>query len=127
MRAMRVEEITKVRRRLEEEHAGKLMEAARLARRRLHDGWPPETRSGDEADLASASIDEQLEHLQLRRLTTTVRSIDAALRTMAGGRYGRCLFCEEPIPARRLRAQPAAVLCLDCQGRAEAVRSLGEA
>jgi len=40
--------------------------------------------------------------------------IDSALRRLEAGDYGHCLRCEEPIAAGRLRADPAAALCIDC-------------
>ena len=44
---------------------------------------------------------------------------DAQDRLMDGG-YGRCLECGEQINAKRLAADPALSLCLDCQTHAEA-------
>ena len=44
---------------------------------------------------------------------------DAQDRLMDGG-YGRCLECGEQINAKRLAADPALSLCLDCQTQGEA-------
>ena len=44
---------------------------------------------------------------------------DAQDRLMDGG-YGRCLKCGEQINAKRLAADPALSLCVDCQTQAEA-------
>ncbi len=115
--------LTKVRSRLEEEQASKLRKAAVLARCRGSLGHVPEPLVGDEADLAVVSIEEQLEHLELRRISSSVRSIEAALLTMELGRYGVCLRCDLPIPSRRLKALPSAILCRECQEGAEAVRT----
>lgn len=45
-------------------------------------------------------------------------AIDAALERLAAGRYGRCARCEDPIPEKRLRAQPTAIACVACASRA---------
>jgi len=44
-----------------------------------------------------------------------IRDIDAALQRVASGRYGTCLYCEEPIGFERLQAFPVAKLCLECK------------
>lgn len=45
-----------------------------------------------------------------------INKIEAALARMSHGRYGVCAECEEPIGIRRLRANPAALHCLHCEG-----------
>src|SRR5579871_6189810 len=44
-----------------------------------------------------------------------LRLVDEALDRMDSGDYGICLACEEPIPAKRLRALPWARYCISCQ------------
>jgi DnaK suppressor protein len=44
-----------------------------------------------------------------------VAAIERALRRLDLGGYGDCLECGEPIPLKRLLAQPAAELCVVCQ------------
>jgi DnaK suppressor protein len=77
-----------------------------------------EVREQAEADLmAAADIGQlQTEMAELAR-------IDAALARIATGVYGLCTRCEVPIALRRLRAIPAAELCLDCQMIFEQQRS----
>jgi len=41
--------------------------------------------------------------------------IAAALKRINLGKYGFCADCGEPIGIRRLRANPAAIYCLQCQ------------
>ncbi len=53
---------------------------------------------------------------QLRR-----RMVEAALTRIEDDEYGECLGCGEEIAPRRLEAQPEASLCIECQGRREAV------
>ncbi len=50
----------------------------------------------------------------------THRGLAAALRRIAAGRDGRCTDCDTPIAVDRLRAQPEAGRCIDCQRSAEA-------
>jgi RNA polymerase-binding transcription factor DksA len=47
----------------------------------------------------------------------TVQSIEDALRRLRTGSYGRCVDCEGPIAAARLRALPFAQTCVACQER----------
>jgi DnaK suppressor protein len=114
--------LMKVRLRLEEEQAGKLRKAEVLTRCRNTTECVPEPPGGDEADMAVVSIAERLEHLELCRISSSVRSIEAALLAMELGRYGDCLRCNQPIPSRRLRAIPAAILCRECQEASETAR-----
>lgn len=43
--------------------------------------------------------------------------IKAALARLDDGTYGICAACDRPIPVERLRAVPAARLCVPCQQR----------
>jgi len=72
------------------------------------------TDTGDEsvadalADLDAAMIDRHVGEL---------REIEAAQARMAAGSYGICVDCGEPVGFARLRANPAALRCIDCQDR----------
>ncbi len=44
-----------------------------------------------------------------------LRLVNEALDRLDSGHYGACLACEEPIPAKRLRAVPWARYCIRCQ------------
>jgi DnaK suppressor protein len=44
-----------------------------------------------------------------------LRLVEEALDRLESGHYGICLACEEPIPAKRLRALSWARYCLTCQ------------
>jgi RNA polymerase-binding protein DksA len=41
--------------------------------------------------------------------------IDAALAQIESGKYGTCDSCGKEIPAARLEARPASILCVDCK------------
>jgi DnaK suppressor protein len=49
-----------------------------------------------------------------------LREIEAAQERLREGTYGRCEECGEPIPFERLKAYPAARLCIADQERYEA-------
>lgn len=53
------------------------------------------------------------------RTLFAVREIDAALKRISDGIYGRCQACRKRIPIARLRALPAARLCKNCAGERE--------
>ncbi len=94
---------------------------ARVAERRsaLKDQGTPSDSAGDEADRAfgrvRSTIENDLIELHLRELA----QIEAARERAAEGNYGLCVDCGEPIPRARLRVNPTALRCADCQGRRE--------
>ena len=49
-------------------------------------------------------------------------SVDAALKRLAEGRYGRCAECGSDIPHARLSALPFAVRCTGCEQDREMAR-----
>lgn len=72
---------------------------------RVHD--PEEEALADLlVDLNLAEIDRHIQDL---------RQIDSALIRVAKGEYGICIDCEQPIGLERLKANPTAERCLQCQ------------
>jgi DnaK suppressor protein len=68
-----------------------------------------------EDDQAQISHDEFV-NLQLNGMDyAQLRLIQEALDRLGAGDYGICLACEEPIPAKRLRAISWARYCVTCQ------------
>ena len=68
-----------------------------------------------EEDQAQITHDEFVS-LRLNRLDyLQLRMIEAALDRLNSGDFGICLACEEPIPAKRLKALPWARYCVACQ------------
>lgn len=104
----------RIERRLEQlrgEIAGKLGDAALVA----------EALGGnaDSGDLSVADDTTTNDFADARRDLGEYHSGVAALARLDAGDYGTCVDCGEPIPERRLLAQPFAVRCLACQERAE--------
>jgi DnaK suppressor protein len=74
----------------------------------------------NEEDQAQLTHDEFVS-LHLNSMDyTQLRLVDEALDRLNSGDYGICLACEEPIPAKRLRALPWARFCVPCQETAGA-------
>ena len=68
-----------------------------------------------EEDQAQITHDEFVS-LRLNRLDyLQLRMIEAALDRLDSGDYGICQACEEPMPAKRLKALPWARYCVGCQ------------
>lgn len=93
---------------------------------RLHQGDEPEemalpnnidAESVDDRPSATQLNDEEISELglDLREL----RAVESALERIARGNYGVCAHCGSLIGADRMRAQPSAALCLECQAEAE--------
>lgn len=96
-------------------------------RERLHGGADDQEMSmanyfaaGSEAAEASQSSDIDLALLDHE--VAELKAVDLALRRIDTGQYGVCEHCGLPIAALRLKAQPYATLCLECQQAAEAPR-----
>lgn len=70
----------------------------------------------DDADRAQIEIEREAERRDSWRAAHLVRAVPIRL-----GPDGRriCLGCGEPLSARRLAVQPAAVRCVECQDLAE--------
>ena len=56
-----------------------------------------------------------------------LRDVETALARLHEPDFGRCTGCGGDIPYQRLRANPAALLCLGCQERQELRRDVFEA
>ncbi|HJT88062.1 MAG TPA: TraR/DksA C4-type zinc finger protein [Bryobacteraceae bacterium] len=73
-----------------------------------------------EDDQAQISHDEFVS-LHLNRIDYgELRLVEEALDRLESGDYGLCLSCEEPIPAKRLKAVPWARHCIRCAEAPEA-------
>ena len=72
--------------------------------------------SGDQGEQRTREIVLSAEEA---RDADELADIDAALQRLADGSYGACVDCEASIPLARLKVQPAAARCIECQERFE--------
>ena len=71
----------------------------------------------EETDLAQALSDRETSDLLVHLLDQNREQVERALARVREGAYGLCEDCGHRIPAERLRYQPAATRCVECQGR----------
>jgi RNA polymerase-binding transcription factor len=69
----------------------------------------------DAGDESVAELISDLGRAGLSRDLGELRGLDAARERMASDRYGVCVDCGAEISFARLRAEPAALRCVDCQ------------
>jgi len=71
------------------------------------------------ADMATDQYDREfsLELAQSER--ERLYELDAAIKSIDEGRYGKCEECSKHISKQRLKAMPQASLCIECQEEAE--------
>lgn len=73
----------------------------------------------DEVDVATAAAEDQLNHTMHERYLQELRQAEAARERAASGLLDCCSECGGEIGYDRLRAQPSAVRCVECQSRHE--------
>ncbi|CAN5527570.1 MAG: TraR/DksA C4-type zinc finger protein [Actinomycetota bacterium] len=71
------------------------------------------------ADQATETFEREKDLSILESTDEQMRDIDRALARVQDGSYGSCEVCGRPIGEERLRAKPAARLCIDHQREAE--------
>ncbi len=69
----------------------------------------------DIGDEAAADLISDVDNAELSRDLQELRGIEAALARLREGDYGACADCGGDVPVERLRLQPAATRCVDCQ------------
>lgn len=69
-----------------------------------------------------STIDAQAEvnSMLVEHHDAALSAVEHALRRMDQGNFGGCVSCAEPIAVERLRANPTATRCLECQSGLEA-------
>jgi DnaK suppressor protein len=85
-------------------------------------GDSPEELAGtarDAGDESVATLIADLDRAEVARDVGELRELDAARARMAEGLYGVCIECERDIDFARLRANPGALRCIECQERFE--------
>ena len=75
--------------------------------------------SPDAGDESVATLIADLDHADVGRDLNELRELEAARTRLADGRYGVCDDCGGDIGYERLKANPAAVRCIECQTRHE--------
>ncbi|NLD70227.1 MAG: TraR/DksA family transcriptional regulator [Limnobacter sp.] len=76
-------------------------------------------RVGDAGDLAQAVASSEIDLSEASRDIEEWRNLRAAIRRVDEGNYGICVDCGVEIPFQRLKVQPVALRCIDCQERTE--------
>lgn len=98
----------------------RVLEEMIMRRREIVDAGPRGAEAeGDQADLAQARERQTVSNGLVERCRVELAEIRAARERISAGTYGLCAECGEPIGAGRLRAQPTALRCIDCQSRHE--------
>jgi len=69
----------------------------------------------DSADEAFAHLLSDLDHAEISRDLNEARELEAAQARLEDGTFGRCADCGLEIGFARLRANPAALRCVECQ------------
>ena len=74
------------------------------------------SNADDEHDPEGATIafERQQVVALLEQARRRLADVEAAIRAVEGGVYGRCETCGHPIAPERLAARPAARTCIDC-------------
>ena len=62
---------------------------------------------------------QQMARANQEQATQNLKRVELALQRITSGDYGICLHCDEPIAIDRLRAQPFASFCIECQSLSE--------
>ena len=70
-------------------------------------------------DIATVTFDRELDFTLEENSEQVLEAIEAALRRIEEGTYGKCTRCGRPIPEERLEAKPYASLCIDHQSELE--------
>lgn len=71
--------------------------------------------AADPGDESVASLISDLDQADASRDLLELRMLDTAHTRMADGSYGTCIGCGADIDFARLRANPGAERCIDCQ------------
>lgn len=73
------------------------------------------------ADIATETYEREKDLALREDQRTRLAEVDAALRRIETGRFGRCTKCGQEIASERLQAVPFAARCLHCQTEEEDV------
>jgi DnaK suppressor protein len=71
----------------------------------------------EETDLAQALSDRATNDILVHLLDQNREQVERALERVREGAYGLCESCGRRIPQERLKYQPAATRCVECQSQ----------
>lgn len=114
--------MSELKKRLEEEKASLEKELASFARKdeQVEGNWDTKYPNREDAD-KEEEADEAAEYdtmLSLEHsLESKLKDVNLALEKMAGSKYGVCEKCGSGIEEARLKAAPAARLCMACNNQ----------
>ncbi len=120
MRPLTQEQISALRRTLQERRRSLLREIAehQHGKARVDALIEQFNETGQDWDLAPVFRD--LEHAEVERDRGELAAVQGALGRIADGSFGACIECGAQIPYARLEVQPEAARCIECQTRREA-------
>lgn len=72
-------------------------------------------RARDSEDDAFATLVVDTNLSEMERDADELRMIGSALQRIDAGTYGKCVDCDQSIPFARLKAEPTAERCVQCQ------------
>lgn len=71
---------------------------------------------GDKEDENAAEVAQFSTNLSLENeLEKALRDVEAALKLIESGEYGKCKYCSQEIDERRLQARPTSSSCIQCK------------
>jgi DnaK suppressor protein len=118
--ALTPEQTKELRNTVEQRRAALLEEVSedlgKLRSDRFEDLAGPAPDPGDES---VASLISDLDQAEASRDLSELRMLDHARERIADGSYGTCIDCGQDIGFARLRANPAAERCIQCQTQYE--------
>ena len=100
-----------------------LREDAERVRRDRHEDLAG--ASPDSGDESVATLLADLDHADLGRDLSELRGIEAARDRLSEGSYGICADCGGDIGFERLKVNPSAVRCIQCQTKYEKTHATG--
>jgi DnaK suppressor protein len=83
------------------------------------EGRSDETPEAPAAGEGSEAVELERDRSILEHVDAQLEGVDRAMERLDLGTYGLCDACGRPIGEDRLRARPAAGLCIDDQARAD--------
>jgi len=90
-----------------------------VSRKKEEEQQIEEAEMGDEADVATRSVEKDIFFELTDSEKQTLDMVEAALRKIDKGIFGRCESCQKPIGRMRLDVMPWARYCIQCKARQE--------